>query len=102
MCIPFQRLRTLALMLALGLGAGHLPGIVQAQTTPLSPPSGLGNIPEAPVGHRQPRQSDLPPNVQREEQNNELPLPTPRDQTTRREKNDGSTFGQIPTICVKC
>ena len=43
-----------------------------AQTPP------IGGVPQAPVGHRQPTPSDLPPAVQREEQPNPLGNPQPQ------------------------
>lgn len=56
--------------------------------------------PEAPVGHRQPRQSDLPPSALRDEQNN---VPSQGNEPGRRNADrEKSTFGELPTICVKC
>jgi hypothetical protein len=84
----------------LGTGAG-------AQGT-----GGLG-IPEAPVGHRQPTQADLPPSVRQEEQGN-VPAPDnpPAAQINTRarkgsKQDSGSTpstgaYGQIPSICTGC
>jgi hypothetical protein len=84
----------------LGTGAG-------AQGT-----GGLG-IPEAPVGHRQPTQADLPPSVRQEEQGN-VPAPDnpPAAQNNTRtrkgsKQDSGSapstgTYGQIPSICTGC
>jgi hypothetical protein len=74
---------------------------------------GLGGIPEAPVGHRQPTQSDLPPSVRQEEQGN-VPAPDnpPAAQNNTRgrsgsKKDSGSApstgaYGQIPSICTGC
>jgi hypothetical protein len=85
----------------LGTGAG-------AQGT-----GGLGGIPEAPVGHRQPTQADLPPSVRQEEQGN-VPAPDnpPAAQNNTRarsgsKKDSGSTpstgaYGNIPSICTGC
>jgi hypothetical protein len=88
----------------LGTGAG-------AQGT-----GGLGGIPEAPVGHRQPTQADLPPSVRQEEQGN-VPAPAnpPAAQSNTRghsgsKRDSGSTgntpstgaYGQIPSICTGC
>jgi hypothetical protein len=87
-------------MTGLGTGAG-------AQGT-----GGLG-IPEAPVGHRQPTQADLPPSVRQEEQGN-VPAPDnpPGAQNNARarggsKRDSGSTpstgaYGQIPSICTGC
>ena len=61
--------------LAQNLLAQHLtqnaPAPSQTVPTPAPPPAateGRGAIPQAPVGHRQPTQRDLPPDVQRREQ----------------------------------
>jgi peptidoglycan hydrolase-like protein with peptidoglycan-binding domain len=75
---------------------------------------GLG-IPEAPVGHRQPTQADLPPSIRQEEQGN-IPAPdnpppaqnNARGRGSKRDsENTGSTgntgaYGQIPSICTGC
>ena len=73
---------------------------------------GLG-IPEAPVGHRQPKPADLPPSVVQEEQGN-VPAPDkpPAAQNNARarggsKRDSGSTgntgaYGQIPGICTGC
>ena len=73
---------------------------------------GLG-IPEAPVGHRQPKPADLPPSVLQEEQGN-VPAPDnpPAAQNNVRvrggsKRGSGSTsntgaYGQIPSICTGC
>ena len=89
----------------LGTGAG-------AQGT-----GGLGGIPEAPVGHRQPTQADLPPSVRQEEAGN---VPAPANAPAQNQNNarshsgskrdSGSTgntpstgaYGQIPSICTGC
>ncbi len=100
---PLNRVRVpmLALTVALGVLASFPLGATWAQS-PL-PPGGMSplGVPEAPVGHRQPRQSDLPPSVLREEQSN---APAQDNAPARRssEKDQGTTFGQIPSICVKC
>lgn len=80
---------------------------------------GLGGIPEAPVGHRQPTPADLPPSVRQEEQGN-VPAPDnpPAAQNNARTRsgskrdsgNTGSTgstgstgaYGNIPSICTGC
>jgi hypothetical protein len=75
---------------------------------------GLGGIPEAPVGHRQPTQADLPPSVRQEEQGN-VPAPDnpPAAQNNTRahsgsKRDSGSAppttgaYGQIPSICTGC
>jgi hypothetical protein len=70
-------------------------------------------IPEAPVGHRQPTQADLPPSVRQEEQGN-VPAPDnpPAAQNNTRarsgsKRDTGSTpgtgaYGNIPSICTGC
>jgi hypothetical protein len=76
---------------------------------------GLGGIPEAPVGHRQPTQADLPPSVRQEEQGN---VPAPANEPAAQNQNNarshsgskrdsGSTpstgaYGNIPSICTGC
>ena len=78
---------------------------------------GLGGIPEAPVGHRQPTQADLPPSVRQEEAGN---VPAPANAPAQNQNNarshsgskrdSGSTggtpstgaYGQIPSICTGC
>jgi hypothetical protein len=86
---------------ALSLLVPGLPGTAGAQNTPnpsavSPPPSGspglAAGIPQAPVGHRQPRPSDLPPDVNREENANA----PPRDAPSR------SAIDSLPTICVRC
>jgi peptidoglycan hydrolase-like protein with peptidoglycan-binding domain len=73
---------------------------------------GLG-ISETPVGHRQPKPSDLPPSVLQEEQGS---APTPDNPTAAQnnararggsKRDSGSTgntgaYGQIPSICTGC
>jgi hypothetical protein len=59
--------------LAQNLLAQHLTQNATPQTAPAlpSPPpatEGRGPVPQAPVGHRQPTQRDLPPDVSRREQ----------------------------------
>ena len=86
---------------ALSWVAPGLPSAVLAQSTlnspgtlPLSPgaqPPSAG-APEAPVGHRQPRPSDLPANVRREENANAPPS----------QQQDRSGLEGLPTICVRC
>jgi hypothetical protein len=57
--------------------------------TPLPPTTAPGqtNTPQAPVGHRQPTQSTLPPAVRQEED------------TARREPDP---LGPVPSICRNC
>ncbi len=100
---PLNRVRvpTLALTAALGVLASFPQGATWAQG-PL-PPGGVSplGVPEAPVGHRQPRQSDLPPGVLREEQSN-APVQDNARAQRKSDKDQSTTFGQIPSICVRC
>jgi peptidoglycan hydrolase-like protein with peptidoglycan-binding domain len=87
-----------------GLGTG----VSAAQGT-----GGLGGIPDAPVGHRQPTQADLPPSVRQEEQGS-VPAPNKPTKTqsnmrahggSKRDSGDTpntGTYGQIPSICTGC
>jgi hypothetical protein len=91
----------LAFMVSAALSSlGALPSGAQAQNNSpdLSSPGltapGAG-IPEAPVGHRQPRPSELPPSVNRAEN-----APTP--QRPEGEAPSRPAIDQLPTICVKC
>src|SRR5215813_551774 len=57
--------------LAQNLLAQHLTQYTPAPSQTVPPPAateGRGAMPQAPVGHRQPTQRDLPPDVQRREQ----------------------------------
>ena len=67
------------------------PGTLPPSSGPQAP---AGGIPEAPVGHRQPRPSDLPANVRREENAN-----APQQQRPEQER---SGLEGLPTICVRC
>jgi hypothetical protein len=74
--------------------------VVAAQLQDTLTPSPGPGIPQAPIGHRQPRPSDLPPSVQREEQGN---VPTQGNAPERGNADrEQSVFGQLPTICVRC
>jgi hypothetical protein len=99
--LGWTRAPTLALTFALGVMVTIPLGVTWAQST-MTPPglSPLG-VPEAPVGHRQPRQSDLPPNVLREEQSN-APVQDNAQARRKSDKDQGGTFGEIPSICVRC
>ena len=55
--------------------------------SPTAPPSGGTAIPQAPVGHRQPMQSDLPATARKEE-----------DSAGRKP----DPLGPIPNICKNC
>jgi hypothetical protein len=73
-------------------------------------------VPEAPVGHRQPTQADLPPSVRQEEQGN-VPAPdnppaasnnsrtrggSKRDSGSSGNARNTGAYGQIPSICTGC
>ena len=103
-CAPGRtRAHALALVACAALSwvAPGLPSAVLAQSTlnspgtlPLSPgaqPPSAG-VPEAPVGHRQPRPSDLPANVRREENAN----------APQQQQRERSGLDSLPTICVRC
>jgi hypothetical protein len=72
---------------ALGQTTLSPPGTLPSSPSPQAPSAG---IPQAPVGHRQPRPSDLPPDVRREENAN-----APQQQ-------ERSGLEGLPTICVRC
>ncbi len=56
-------------------------GALAQSASPLSGPQAApGGVPQAPVGHRQPTPSDLPPAVQKEEQPSALDNPQPQAQ----------------------
>ena len=91
-----------AAVLAAAVAAGTGPATHTLAQTPQgvgTPAAPLG-VPEAPVGHRQPRPSDLPPSIQRDEQHN-VPAQVGGSQRGAAEK-EKSTFGELPTICVRC
>ena len=87
-----MRTMTIAIQLSILMSVG-----VEAQeqrrpsTSPTPPPPtsapGQTGIPQAPVGHRQPTQSTLPPAVRQEED------------SARREPDP---LGPIPNICRNC
>jgi hypothetical protein len=63
--------------------------VAQEQAAPLLTPrqpstEGSVAMPQAPIGHRQPRASDLPPDVARREQGGEQPRPSERPSPTQR------------------
>jgi len=62
---------------------------VQTPTPPPSAGSTLG-IPQAPVGHRQPTQSSLPPSVRKDED------------TTTTGRGTVDDLGPLPKICRNC
>jgi hypothetical protein len=84
-----------ALTVAIPLFLSSLPALAQdqskglpGQTPPSAPAPMTGTaVPQAPVGHRQPTQSTLPPAVRKEED------------STRRAVDD---LGPVPKICKNC
>ncbi|MGB7834015.1 MAG: hypothetical protein WBL84_17570 [Xanthobacteraceae bacterium] len=102
-CTPGRRRACATALIAcatLSWGAPGLPSAALGQTTlsptgtvpsSPSPQAPAAGIPQAPVGHRQPRPSDLPPDVRREENAN-----APQQQQER------SGLEGLPTICVRC
>ena len=67
-----RRARAMLVMAGAGLAQSNLrPGTDAGGTPPprldAPSPGAQGRIPEAPVGHRQPRPQDLPPSVLRDE-----------------------------------
>ena len=106
-CAPGgTRARAMGLIACVALSwiiAPALPSAGLAQSTLNSPgtlppssgpqaPTGASGIP--PAGHRQPRPSDLPANVRREENAN-----APQQQRPEQER---SGLEGLPTICVRC
>jgi hypothetical protein len=103
-------------LLAIGLAAllaGPVAGLgTGAGAQGINPSLG---IPEAPVGHRQPTQADLPPSVRQEEQGN-VPAPdnppaqgnahsrsgSKRDTGSTGNNTGTGVYGNIPSICTGC
>ena len=84
-----RRLKVLVIA-AISLLAPRLPGLAQTNPSPpglSAPPPPPSGIPQAPVGHRQPRPSDLPAETRREESTNAPNRPA---------------TDLLPSICVKC
>jgi hypothetical protein len=96
-----HRLCCLALCMSV-MGASLLSaaGVAVGQNaTPSSPDARL----QAPIGHRQPRPSDLPPSVQRDEQlDPQSAQAQPQKQTpNRRASGPAARAGSVPTIDVR-
>ena len=91
--------------------AGRLVSVTGLGTGAGAQGNGGLAIPEAPVGHRQPKPADVPP-VQQEQANVPAPDNPPAAQNNPRARNQskrdsGSTsntgaYGQIPSICTGC
>jgi peptidoglycan hydrolase-like protein with peptidoglycan-binding domain len=100
-----------------GAEAGRLVSVTSLRTSAGAQGTGGLGISEAPVGHRQPTQADLPPSVRQEEAGN---VPAPANAPAQNQNNarshsgskrdSGSTggtpstgaYGQIPSICTGC
>ena len=97
-CAAPSRLRRLALCMSVIAASLLSPAgvaVSQNATPSLQPPD--ARI-QAPIGHRQPRPSDLPPDVQRDEQLDPQAAQTqPQKQTANRRARGGS----VPTIDVR-
>ena len=91
-----HRLRRLALCMSV-MGASLLSaaGVAVSQTPDASP--------QAPIGHRQPRPSDLPPNVQRDDELDQQSAPTPPQKQGRNRRSPAlpARAGSVPTINVR-
>ena len=85
-CTPGRRRACATALIACAALSWVAPGL-PSSPSPQAPAAG---IPQAPVGHRQPRPSDLPPDVRREENAN-----APQQQ-------ERSGLEGLPTICVRC
>jgi len=92
----------IAIVVGIAAVAAGFPTVAAAQSTG----GGLDNllaspsfsIPQAPVGHRQPHQADLPEHILRDEQGNTSAQNNPR---ARAHADRGQILGQ-PGICVAC
>jgi len=89
------------LLAGIGIGAAQnqaaQPQGAQPQGTLQSPATsttGVGSGPQAPTGHRQPRISDLPPELAEQEKSG---APNPSRQPT-----PSDPFGAVPRICRGC
>jgi hypothetical protein len=106
---PVPRLRARCAVAGLLFTAwGGIPSTVLAQSDPLPQMKAPGSMP-APIGHRQPRAQDLPPDVLRDEGMNQRPpesAPTmqpdaSRDQGDRRAGRMPFGDGDLQ-ICRQC
>jgi hypothetical protein len=65
-------------------------------------PHGTIGRPQAPVGHRQPRISDLPPDVARREQSGQPPKPDAQDSTSGQGRQNHRSIDESLRICRGC
>ena len=93
--VALHRLRRLALCMSV-IGASLLSaaGVAVSQNATPSLQAPDARI-QAPIGHRQPRPSDLPPDVQRDEQ---LDPPSAQTQPQKQTANRRAQAGSVPTI----
>jgi hypothetical protein len=90
----------ICIVMLAGAAAGEderAPAVDSAPPATVPPPTqyrpltnGMGSIPQAPVGHRQPTLRDLPPSVRRDE-NSESDAQRPV-----------NPLGGVPSICSGC
>ena len=95
-----HRLRRLALStIVMGPPILCAAGVALSQDATLSPDARIG----APIGHRQPRPSDLPPNVQRDDELDQQSAPTPPQKQGRNRRSPAlpARAGSVPTINVR-
>ena len=85
-----RRLITTVVLLMFGSAAMAQTAGMKSSTTPSPNSVGSGSIPEAPVGHRQPRAGDVP---------NEKNLSNPNDPVN---KEDALLDKKIRSICRGC
>jgi hypothetical protein len=98
-------LRYLALCMGVaGVSLLSAAGVAISQTSLPAPDARM----QAPIGHRQPRPSDLPPGVQRDEQlNPPSAQPQPAEtqpaqtQSQRRTPNRGTRAADVPTVDIR-
>jgi hypothetical protein len=92
-----MRAITLAVLISILAGATAAAQSTRPSAGGVPPPSqvrpstnGMSNVPQAPIGHRQPTQGDLPPSLRRDEDSNGPPGRAP------------DPFADVPNICNGC
>jgi hypothetical protein len=104
---------TIAAQMAIAVAILAIPmGEVMAQQGAASPQPSVQSVPlQAPVGHRQPRISDLPPDLAREQRSGDLSKSeapetsesgTPARNTPAGNNNAGRTLDERLRICRGC
>src|SRR6516225_8945244 len=99
-----HRLRRLALcMSVMGASLMSAAGVAVSQDATRSSQTPDDSRLQAPIGHRQPRPSDLPSDVQRDEQLDPSLAQTPPQNQTRNRRVSGprARTGSVPTINVR-